>query len=392
MVNFLEVFLKKVAKYQYKYYLAIFIFVFLFTAFMVIGVSKVEFQGDMSEDNPTDLEIYQFNEKVSERFGGQDNILILITLDDSFNFKDLPKDIRNYEIIRYIYNLEKSLSIESSINSVLSVGTYFNSSDITQEIVDETLGDNPLSNQFFGRDYTSSYLIITTDIGGGERRINEITNLVSDKLESFSQPPGTKIAITGNPPVEVTITRLLIEDAIYTILLACIFIFIFLLIVEGGLIRSIVIFIPLLIGLTWTIGTMGWLGIKISMVTAGLGAMLLGLGVEYGVFMLKRYEEERYKGKPIDESLSISVPSVGSAIIGSGFTTTVGFAALMFSILPMLSKLGMSLAIGIMFTFISAVFVSPIAFIITEKMIKYFDKKLFFIFKRHIESKRNDLI
>ncbi|MCB9359422.1 MMPL family transporter [Candidatus Woesearchaeota archaeon] len=393
MTKVLEKFLKHIAQFQYNHHILILIVVSIFTIFMFIGISKVEFQGDMSEDNPNQLAIYQLNDKITEKFGGQDNILVVITLDDSFDFKDLPRDIRDPDIIAYITKLQRSLSLESSISSVVSIGSYFQGyENIHEEDVDEVFDSYPLAEEFVSNDYDATYVLISSDIGSGEDKVREITGLVQDKLDSFSKPPGTKYAITGNPPVEVTITSLLIKDAKYTIMLACIFIFIFLLVVEGGFIRSILIFIPLILGLSWTIGTMGWLGIKISMVTAGLGAMLLGLGVEYGVFMLKRYEEERAKDKSIMESLIVSVPGVGSAILGSGLTTTIGFGALMFSILPMLAKLGMSLAIGIIFTFMSAVFVAPIVFIITEKLIKYFDKRLYLLFKKHLSKRTPESI
>jgi len=32
---------------------------------------------------------------------------------------------------------------------------------------------------------------------------------------------------------------------------------------------------------------MGWIGIKLSIATVGIGAMILGLGVEYGAFLLQ---------------------------------------------------------------------------------------------------------
>jgi len=390
----LEKLLEKLAEFQYNNYKMLLLFVLFFTIFMLVGVTKVSFQSDMSESNPKDLDIYKLNDKITEKFGGQDTILVLITLDDTYDFKDLPKDIRNPDIIKYITNFQNSLSKESSISSVTSVGTYFSSfENIDEDAVRYVLTNFPVANRFFSDDFDATYIIVNSDIGGGKKKVDEITNLVNNKLLSFSQPPGTKYSITGSPPIEITITGLLISDAKYTILLACIFIFIFLLIFEGNFIRSVLVFTPLILGLLWTIGTLGWLGIQISMATAGLGAMLLGLGVEYGVFMLKRYEEERHKGNNQKDSLKVSVPGVGSAIVGSGLTTTIGFSALTLSVLPMLQDLGKSLAIGIIFCLLSAIFVSPLIFIVFERLFSWIDHKLYHVFKKHVEKKEyEDLI
>jgi hypothetical protein len=126
------------------------------------------------------------------------------------------------------------------------------------------------------------------------------------------------------------------------------------------------VFVPLMLGLIWTIGTMGWVGLKLSIITVGLGAMILGLGVEYGIFMLTRYYEERETGKNQEEALKASVPGVGFAIFGSGVTTIIGFLALTLSVMPMLKHLGLSLAIGITYSLMAALVVAPLIILYEE--------------------------
>ena len=375
-MNFLEKFLEKIAKLQVKYTAIIGIILLLFTVFMIFGIPQVQIQSDFEEGMPKELPIYQLNDRVTEKFGGQDTVLILLTIDETHNFKDLPKDIRAPEIIQYISNLQESLQTEPSINSAVSVATYFQGTEINEQNINNILNTAPAANEFFSKNYKSTYIIVTSDIGSGEEKVNEINELIQDKINTFSKPPGTNIQITGNPPVRVTVSRLLISDAVFTILIACLLIFILLLILEKSLIKSTLIFIPLITGLIWTIGSLGWLGIKLSLITAGLGAIILGLGVEYGVFMLERYLEERNKKQSPAESIQKSLPGVGSAIMGSGLTTTAGFLALSASIMPMLQDLGQSLALGIAFTLLAAIIITPIIFLITEKTMKKTNKIL----------------
>jgi hypothetical protein len=114
--------------------------------------------------------------------------------------------------------------------------------------------------------------------------------------------------------------------------------------------------------------------------------MILGLGVEYGVFMLSRYHEERIQNKSQEDSIMISVPAVGSGILGSGLTTTMGFLALTLSFIPMLQDLGLSLALGIFYSLISAVLISPLIFMVLETTIYKSDKYLFKYFKKRVKS------
>jgi len=57
-------------------------------------------------------------------------------------------------------------------------------------------------------------------------------------------------------------------------------------------------FAPLFLGLLWTLGAMGLLGIPLTIATIALGSMLLGLGVEYGSFISERIAEETKKKRP----------------------------------------------------------------------------------------------
>jgi len=97
--------------------------------------------------------------------------------------------------------------------------------------------------------------------------------------------------------------------------------------------------------------------------------MILGLGVEYGVFIVRRYHEQREKGMGQMESLNATIPGVGLAIFGSASTTTIAFLALLLASMPMIQRMGTSLALGIVYSFIGAVVVNP-AFIIIEENYK----------------------
>jgi predicted RND superfamily exporter protein len=54
--------------------------------------------------------------------------------------------------------------------------------------------------------------------------------------------------------------------------------------------------------------------------------------------------------------------------MGSGLTTIVGFAVLSLSIMPVLQHLGQSLALGIFFCLLAAIFVEPCLIILSEKL------------------------
>lgn len=372
----LEIFLQSVARLQYKYLNLFLIFFILLTIFLAYGVSMISFESDMNNEMPTHLPVYKLNDKVTDTFGGQDSVLILFELD--FESDVNLNDIRDKQLIESIIEFHKLLEEESMIDKVTSPALLFSSipsEQLTNDFIIQLLKQSPEVSGFFSDDYTAMLMVVNADVGSGEKKLQSLIDIIEDSYASVPSIPGVKVTITGSPSVLQSIMNLLRHDSMFTLIVAALIILVLLFILETSFIKSVLIFIPLLLGIVWTIGTMGWLGLKISVATAGLGAMLLGLGVEYGVFMLKRYLEERKKGNSQKDSLFVSVPSVGSAMLGSGLTTIVGFLALSLSIMPMLQHLGQSLALGIVFCLIAAIFLAPVIFILEENFARYIKHK-----------------
>jgi len=372
MTDFLESGLKKLAYFQKKYAIMIFILVLLITAFLSVGLTKIAVESDIEKGMPQDLPIFKIDKKISDKFGGQDIILVVVQLDYDSDVSNVPIDIRDPKIMKFLTELEKNLQDEDMIDSVQSVGSIFNQFGEPQSLeqVKSVLEMVPDSNMFFNKDYSITLLIISSDIGSSEEKVKELNDLILENIEHSQKPAGIKTSITGIYPMMATLMELIVHDAVFTLLIAAIIIFILLIVMEKSFTKAILIFFPLILGIIWTLGTMGWLNIKLSIATVSIGAMILGLGVEYGTFLVTRYKEER-KSKDQLNSLQIAVSGVGSSIIGSGLTTIVGFLALTLSIMPMMRDLGLTLALGIGFCLIIAVFANPSMIILEENFEKW---------------------
>jgi len=376
-MSFIEKLLKKLAIAQNKYKYIIFILTILLTVFFIFGLTKIEIETDFSKMNPQDLDIFVLNDKITDDFGGKDIVVILFRFDKSLDYKSQYNDIRNPEIINYLKNLENEYKKETLVDSVFSASTYLGSFNFDSvEEVKSAIDIMPGVESLFSKDYTTTIMYLTADLSGSQDKTTNLMNMISEKLENIQKPSGIEYMVTGSAPVSVTVLDILKKDAIKTLIIAAIIILILLFITELSFIRGLVIFSPIFLGVIWTIGMMGWLNLKLSVATVGIGAMILGLGVEYGVFLNTRYQEERNKGKAQVEALKTAVPNIGSAILGSGLTTILGFLALTFSVMPMLQDLGKSLAIGIGFSLFVSIFIAPVIIILFEDLGVLFAKKM----------------
>ncbi|MFC9846824.1 MMPL family transporter [Streptomyces sp. NPDC060223] len=80
--------------------------------------------------------------------------------------------------------------------------------------------------------------------------------------------------------------------------------------------------------------------------TTGTLAMMLGLacGIDYAVFIVSRYREERAKGHSPEEAAGLATGTAGSAVVFAGLTVVIALAGLSVVGVPMLTKMGLAAA------------------------------------------------
>ncbi|WP_413808562.1 MMPL family transporter [Streptomyces sp. OE57] len=80
--------------------------------------------------------------------------------------------------------------------------------------------------------------------------------------------------------------------------------------------------------------------------TTGTLAMMLGLavGIDYALFVVSRYREERAKGRVPQEAVGLAVGTAGSAVVFAGLTVVIALAGLAVVGIPMLTKMGLAAA------------------------------------------------
>ena len=366
-MDFLEKNLKRLAEIQKKHTKLLAVIVIIITIILGSGLKDLTMNSDIRKEMPTHLPIYQLGDRVADKFGGKDTIVIVVQLDESVDEKSAVRDIRDPRVIRTLMFLEDTLNDDENVNSITSAASYFRGQEsVSDEEITEKLRNIPEASGLISSNYKSTLMYVSADIGSGEDKIRNFNGLTYEKIELTPKPPGIKFSVTGQPILRMTILQLLKRDAIYTLIVSATLILLLLFLMQRSINHGLLIFIPLSLGLIWTMGTLGWLGIPLSVATVALSSMIMGLGVEYGVFVVSRYKEERAKNHNQLESLKTTVHGIGSAIIGSGVTTMIGFGALSFSTVPMIQHLGQTLALGIAYSLLAALFANPLLILLEE--------------------------
>ncbi|MFH1066991.1 MAG: MMPL family transporter, partial [bacterium] len=115
--------------------------------------------------------------------------------------------------------------------------------------------------------------------------------------------------------------------------------------------RLVLTLIPLAVGVAWTLGVMGFFGIKFNPANIITLPLVIGIGVAYGVYIVDRYLEE---GR-----VHLFGASTGKAVLLSALTTIFGFAVMMIGRHRGMVSLGLVMTIGISFCFITSAWILP---------------------------------
>ena len=130
---------------------------------------------------------------------------------------------------------------------------------------------------------------------------------------------------------------------------------------KEGVQRGVVSWIPLMMVVVWVYGLMGYTGYNINSQTVTIGALSLGLGVDYAVHFTTRLEEEAAHhpfGDPV-EWVSKSTATTGRAMAGAALTTAGGFAVLNLSALLPLRLFGQAFVVAITLALLSSLLILP---------------------------------
>ncbi len=87
--------------------------------------------------------------------------------------------------------------------------------------------------------------------------------------------------------------------------------------------------------------------IILAFVPSVLISLTLGIGVDYNLFLLSRFQEERKAGKSVKESVEIMMQRAGHTIFTSGVTLILTMAGLVFFPVSVLSSVGVGISIAI---------------------------------------------
>jgi predicted RND superfamily exporter protein len=186
---------------------------------------------------------------------------------------------------------------------------------------------------------------------------------LAEEAKAAGRVPPT-VGLTGLPAIEYEEYVNIRKDITLVVFTSAGLIAGLILLVVRSLRWAVLIFIPMGLGVLWSLGlalvTVGHL----TIITAAFIAILFGLGADYGIFTSSRIAEERRAGKPLIEAIGAGIGSSFIAVLTAGGASLLIFGALATVDFPGFAELGVVAAKGVLMILISTWMVQPALYVL----------------------------
>lgn len=217
-------------------------------------------------------------------------------------------------------------TVLDSVSAALARQPY-----ISQVVSVRTLGEST----FVSRDRQTTFVIaaLTPTSTSDARRtvVPDLRAIVSETLQRLPRADDFDVKITGNPALDYDVRTISAEDTrrgeqrVLPLTLAV------LVLAFGALVAAM---LPIIVGVLAITIALGIVAVAaqfqtMSVFVLNITTMVgLGVGIDYSLLIVTRFREELNRGlSPLDAAVR-TIETAGSAVVTSGLTVVVGFAAL----------------------------------------------------------------
>ena len=176
----------------------------------------------------------------------------------------------------------------------------------------------------------------------------------------------SEFGITGSPFVRDVELSSGTNALFRSIPLAALASFIVLFITFRSIKYAFITTLPIGLVVSWLYGIMYIGGYSLNFVTATIGAISIGVGIDFSIHITQRFREEIRKNSK-EVALRKTLNGTGIALLGSALSSMAGFAIMGMAPMPLFASFGQITAIMILLALISSVFVLPSLLVLVSR-------------------------
>ena len=356
-------------------------------------IFKVEMSYESADLLPRDDSAYIMYQNFREQFGQEGNVIVLAVQDS--NFFEIEK-------VNDWLAMERAILDVDGVSALVSITHTFNLNKDTEAskftvdpIFPKTISSkaeldslvNVVENlpiydgMLFNKESGTYAMMITVsaEVMASPKRV-DLVNSVKGLAEQFSEKYDVKVRYSGMPYIRVVNAEMIKAEMylfiILSLLITNIVLYLFFKSYRVVFFCSCIVMISVL----WTLGFMGMLGVKITLLTAMLPPLIIVISIPNCVYMINKYHAVYMKHGDKMRALKAIVSKVGNATLFSNLTTAAGFATFMITSSRVLVEFGEVALLSIIMIFVVSIILIPTIFsylpVPNTKHVKHLDNPM----------------
>ena len=338
--------------------------VLIATLFFGNEIRSLKIDADIVRSLPDEDPDAKLLKKIGKNFGGNNMGVIILETDNIYqtsvleHIQIITDTLANIDGITTVSSLTNIINIKGGDYGI-EIGKLVDEYELPESPKDfQLLRNNILNNEMYkgsivSEDETSTLIIFSLD---NDSDVTTVAKNVIQKTEALNLPE--KLYYIGSPMLVTYISDLMRKDLTNLLPLAFLVIA-FILFLSFRSISGVLL--PLLIAvisIVWSLGSMAFLGIKMSMISNNIPIILLAIGSAYTIHVINRINKVSQSKKT--DVISTALAFVLIPLILAALTTIIGFVSFIFgAYLSMIVNFGIFTALGTLFASLLSIFFVP---------------------------------
>jgi predicted RND superfamily exporter protein len=340
----------------------------LVTLVLAFGIPRLAVQDGWIDNFAPDSSLRRASERTDRLFAGTQRLLVVLTFDPPPEQVPVIPAARGPLLagsaIAAIDRFEKGLRARPEVGAVFGLASQLSTTAYlwggrraeSREIV-----DNPswiyLHVRRIGNvrgverrrelvDAGFRRTVVTVLLKGANfRQTAAVVAAIHDLERIELAPVHGRVELAGDVAVSQAMIPAIVRTQVGSLLMALASNLLIVVLLFRSLRYGLVSIAPTAVAVAWTFGLMGWLGIPLGVATSMFCAVTLGIGVDYGVHFLQRFQAAEAAGAA--RPGRVASAQAGPAILVDALAIVLGFGLLVVSRVPADRRLGLLVAVGL---------------------------------------------
>lgn len=367
------------------------------TVLLGYHASKVQMSYEYTRAIPTDNPKYQDYQAFRKQFGEDGNLMVIgIQTNDFFKADFFNDYVSLLDIVKQVNAVEDILSVPAASNLVKDTATeklkaipVFPKVALSQPVLDSAAAvfrNLPFYQGLLYNPSTSTYLMgirINKDVLNSKKR-NDVVAAIVQAADVFGKKHNVEMHYSGLPLIRTNLATKVAKEMQLFLLGSFLLSAVILLIFFRSISATVLSLTVVVIGVLWSLGTMQWLGYKITLLNALIPPLIVVIGIPNCIYFLNKYHTSynsvnapspERKHKALVEMIS----RMGVVTLFCNIAAAIGFAVFALTKSAILQEFGVVAGINIMaLFFISLILIPCVLSILPEpkpRHTRYLDNK-----------------